>query len=597
MSLFTDSSLCLVPSGVKDGKLYSVKPTDGSGDLTFSRGSDIEATRVAANGYIEKAKVNLVLQSNQFDTSWLSSGTTETGGQAGYDGTNDAWLLQRSDGLARFVYQFNAHTGVGTFSVYIKKGNVDWVLLSNGAGENRYFDLTNGVLGATGTAIDSKIESVGGGWFRCSIAVANSSEVRIYPAVGNGTVSGLVGANIYIQDAQLNYGLVAQEYQETTTTSVITGITNDMPRLDYSGGASCPSLLLEPQRTNLMPNSEYMGDYGTEGVVTIEHNSAMSPEGVQNATNLIADATNSRHHLYYSGLSISGYATSVIYAKPNGHDYLAMSFINGSNSQGCGVIVDLTDGSVFSDFKNAEASFTINVSDAANGFKRVEFAVYTFGSGLNFFSWGSSTSTFGWNAFTKMPSFTGDNTSGILIYGAQVEMGVTYPTSYIPTYGTSATRTSESCYKTGVSSLIGSSAGTMYLEVAALADDLSERRFALSNGTNSNVARVGFTGVSNRIIAVLYNGANQCILTYNGADITQTNKIAFTWSVNDFALFVNGVKRSSDASGTTFAANTLTRFGFDAGDGAGSETYGKFDQVLLFKSRLSDSDLATLTTL
>tara|TARA_R110000868_G_scaffold96386_1_gene265149 strand:+ start:542 stop:976 length:435 start_codon:yes stop_codon:yes gene_type:complete len=143
--------------------------------------------------------------------------------------------------------------------------------------------------------------------------------------------------------------------------------------------------------------------------------------------------------------------------------------------------------------------------------------------------------------------------------------------------------------------LIGSEAGTLYLEVAALADDLSERRFALSNGTSSNVARVGFTGVSNRIIAVLYNGANQCVLTYNGADITQTNKIAFTWSVNDFALFVNGVKRSSDVFGTTFAANTLTELQFNEGDGAGSDMYGKFQQILLFKTRQTDAQLAELT--
>ena len=76
MSLFTESSLCLVPSGVKDGKVYSIKPTDGSGDLTFSRGSDIEATRVASNGYIEKAAVNLLLQSNTFDTTWVLDGAT-----------------------------------------------------------------------------------------------------------------------------------------------------------------------------------------------------------------------------------------------------------------------------------------------------------------------------------------------------------------------------------------------------------------------------------------------------------------------------------------------------------------------------------------
>jgi hypothetical protein len=85
------------------------------------------------------------------------------------------------------------------------------------------------------------------------------------------------------------------------------------------------------------------------------------------------------------------------------------------------------------------------------------------------------------------------------------------------------------------------------------------------------------------------------VLAYDGADITQTQKVAFTWAANDFALFVNGVKRSSDVSGTTFAANTLTAINFNEGDGAGNNWYGDVDQLLLFKSRLSDSDLAALT--
>ena len=64
--------------------------------------------------------------------------------------------------------------------------------------------------------------------------------------------------NIYIQDAQLEQGLVARDYIETTTTAVEGGITDNVPRLDYTD-SSCPSLLLEPQRTNLIPQSEYIG--------------------------------------------------------------------------------------------------------------------------------------------------------------------------------------------------------------------------------------------------------------------------------------------------------------------------------------------------
>ena len=66
---YDKASLVMIPSGVKESKLYSIKPTDGSGDFTFSRGTDT-ATRVNSSGLIEKERGNEILQSNQFDTNW-----------------------------------------------------------------------------------------------------------------------------------------------------------------------------------------------------------------------------------------------------------------------------------------------------------------------------------------------------------------------------------------------------------------------------------------------------------------------------------------------------------------------------------------------
>jgi hypothetical protein len=175
MSLFTESSLCLVPSGVKDGKVYSIKPTDGSGDLTFSRGSDIEATRVASNGYIEKAAVNLLLQSNQFDTTWTNSNTTETGGQADKDGGTTAWLIDTIAAAGR-LQQSVSTTGVQTFSVYAKAGTYNFidVVVVGGSVSYGYFDLSTGTIGSTDNIIDANIEDVLGGWYRCSITFNDS---------------------------------------------------------------------------------------------------------------------------------------------------------------------------------------------------------------------------------------------------------------------------------------------------------------------------------------------------------------------------------------------------------------------------------------
>ena len=70
--------------------------------------------------------------------------------------------------------------------------------------------------------------------------------------IGDDNTSASSGFCIYIQDAQLESGLIATDVIETTTTAVSAGLLGDMPRLDYSGGASCPSLLLEPSRTNIV---------------------------------------------------------------------------------------------------------------------------------------------------------------------------------------------------------------------------------------------------------------------------------------------------------------------------------------------------------
>ena len=75
MSIYDKSSLVLIPSGTKTGKVYSQKPTNGDGDFTFTRSS--AATRVNADGNIEKETGNLILQSNTFsNAAWNPTNVT-----------------------------------------------------------------------------------------------------------------------------------------------------------------------------------------------------------------------------------------------------------------------------------------------------------------------------------------------------------------------------------------------------------------------------------------------------------------------------------------------------------------------------------------
>jgi hypothetical protein len=199
-SYYDDASLMLLASGgaQKDGKVYSIKPTDGSGDFTFTRGSNLSATRVNASQLIEKGRENLILQSNQFDTTWGGS-TTETGGQSGYDGSNAAWLIENAANAA-YIRQDNTSSGVLTASVYAKAGNVNWVrfAVSNSPVVSVYFDLVNGVSSVPSNVISQTIVSVGNGWHRLSVTfLANSmSGMQFYPADGANDL-GETGDNIF----------------------------------------------------------------------------------------------------------------------------------------------------------------------------------------------------------------------------------------------------------------------------------------------------------------------------------------------------------------------------------------------------------------
>ena len=609
MSYFDDASLVMIPSGYKEDKVYSVKPIDGSGDLDFTRASS--ATRIGPTGLIEKTRTNELSYSYEFDNVyWNIDGVSATANTIANPLNNavNADTLTTTALGSGVEYRLRATTTMSTsrvysYSIYVKKIDHDYFYLRT-LPNNAFtiFDIQNGTIPTkSGGHFDAQIENIGSGWYRCSVSFITPSSfannlVDLGFSFSDTNFSGSVptGRQMYWYGVQLEESLVATSYIETTTTAVTVGSYNNVPRLNYTAGStsSCPSLLLEPQRTNSLPHSEYMGSYATNGVINIEHNSAISPEGLQNATNLIADSTYSRHHLSQSALATSSNATAVIYAKPNGHDYIAMSFINGSNSSGCGIIIDLTDGSLLSQRKNAESSFTYNVSDSANGFKKVEFILSTTGSGVNFFSWGSCVSSFNWNAFTKMPNFTGDDTSGILIYGVQVEMGATYPSSYIPTFGATVTRVADTIEKTGVSSLIGQTEGTLFCEIDIIAPSPNYHTiFQVYGDANNRVALGQNINSTDLFLFIKSAGTSTIVFSSNS---TGRFKIALAYKSGDNILYVNGVAALTSTRAFTFATPLSTIF---LNNVSGQEIGILNDhKSILFKTRLSNTQLADLTS-
>ncbi len=393
MSLYDKSSLIQVPSLYKDGTLVSTIPEDRSGDFTVVRGSNLSATRVGEDGYIKKGYENLLLQSNTFDTTWIKSSTSVTGGQAGYDGSNDAWLLEALATTAARVEQ-PIVSNVCTLTIYAKSGTTNWMRLNAGTGGSVYFDLENGVVGNLDSQnIDNSITSVGNGWYKITSVVPSTTHFRVYPATSNGSLA-TAGDNIYIQDAQLNQGLVAYPYLETTDSPVQGGLLENTPRLDWSNGV--PAVLLEPSRTNLLPYTEYYNGWTQTGTtLTTNTTETLSPEGLYNASKLVGNGTSG---VIKSGIAKTGSVAVSVYLKS-------------------------VSGSVNVTFKDPYGGLSNQVKSVTTEWQRFDFI-------------GDNGASFAGFWVDDIP------TSGIYMWGAQLEEG-SYTLSYIPTYGTSQTRGSE----------------------------------------------------------------------------------------------------------------------------------------------------------
>ena len=574
MSLYKDASLVMIPSAYKDGKLYSIRPTDGSGDFTFSRGSNLAATRVDVNGLIEKGRENLLTYSNDFNTGWSNVDVTYTSGQSGYDGSSDAWLY---DGNLGYSYQIQSRTGVITFSVYAKAGSADGIRLRLDEAAptqdvNGYFNLVTGtIINLTGSgAIDSNIESVGGGWYRCSVTMnaVSLANVRLY-VIDDAGVS--VVGTMYVQDAQLEAGLVATDYIETGASTAQAGILEDMPRLDYSG--SCPALLLEPQRSNVVTQSEYFGSWNVARA-TISDNAATSPEGLSNAAVLTEDTTNNSHPVFNSYTTSNGVSyTFSLFAKQGSRRYLQLFASNGGSS-------------VYYDLQNQTAGAGGDIEDYGNGWSRLIYTYTTNSTSATFYIQPSI------DGVTQF--YTGDGSNATFLYGAQLEAG-SYPTSYIPTYGSSVTRSQEYGRTPHSSYEINEEQGVIFAEFEYLGGT-DFQVVSMHNG-GSLVDWLMVDSAGRLRGSVFYNSTYKVTMDSSPTTLSaNTNyKAAFRYESGNNALYLNGVKVGTNTQ--TFLNPPTLPYVQLGGFWQLSNTNVncKIKQTALFNTALTDAELAALT--
>jgi hypothetical protein len=193
-------------------------------------------------------------------------------------------------------------------------------------------------------------------------------------------------------------------------------------------------------------------------------------------------------------------------------------------------------------------------------------------------------------------NYTGDGTSGIYIWGVQLEAGA-FATSYIPTVAAQVTRNADAASMTGsnFTSWFNNAEGTIYVE-GSHSDDSSTfpRFYTFSDGTTSNTLQLLTLQSSNTLYGeVKTAGVAQAALSINTAYTGLLGKVILSYKVNDFASCFNQGSVITDASGTV-PVLTVMRLGA-AVDGT-SSLNGTIKKLAYYPLRLTNAQLQALTS-
>jgi hypothetical protein len=248
----------------------------------------------------------------------------------------------------------------------------------------------------------------------------------------------------------------------TTATRVnsaglIESVAINVPRLDYTD-STCPRLLLEPQRTNLLityseqfDNAYWQKLNGGIGLIpTVTANTATAPDGTLTADRiqLSLNGGTSGSDISYINTSVSTTAaTFSIYAK--------------SNTTPCTIY-----------FRSGSTVTTINITTEWQRFELYSSGAITVAQfGLRGGSYGGAVNS---------------NTADISVWGGQLEVG-NYPTSYISTSGSTVTRNADVISKTGISSLIRANGGDYFNRLYTKKSNIRNNRiFSINNGISGS---------------------------------------------------------------------------------------------------------------
>jgi hypothetical protein len=348
-------------------------------------------------------------------------------------------------------------------------------------------------------------------------------------------------------------------------------VASDVPRLDYSDG-SCPALLLEPQRTNVITYSEdFSNAYWTKrGLCNVDEN-IVSPYGNNDAF-ILEYGRRSTNDFYKVGIpSSDGVKYSLSFYLKNINNLTQFVYIANGQSG------------------DAYGSWKINMSLVSNDkWERItenhesvevlnEFISNGPSIGIQFYS--------GTSSLTELISFG--------LFGIQLEQG-NYPTSYIPTSGSQETRNADVCYGAGNSDLFNDTEGSLFIDVTPY-ESPTLHRISLSDGSLDNKVSFFFEINNTQVRFIITSNGVVQIDNYQTLGRNSRSKLLMTFKENECKIYINGTLAHTD---TSFVVPTnLDRLNFARDNGSADFFNGKVHDTRVYDRVLTEAEAIELTTL
>jgi hypothetical protein len=400
-------------------------------------------------------------------------------------------------------------------------------------------------------------------------------------------------ANRSLRDAVTGQSLVTFTRASNATvvgpTGLIETVANDVPRFqhDPTTGA-CLGLLVEEQRANLKTYSDAILGANNYGIAnaTLTSVSISTPLGGTTASLLALNVGAN------TGNSIDGFNFGSGTTLANTTVYTQSIFVRMSGASVFRLRSNVT-GEVFSITPSSGAPAPSGTVTA--------WTVQPFRDDWFRISWTfTSTTTAPGNRgdHWTIKSDVADGVGGYHVTGAQLEAGA-FPTSYIPTTGTSATRSADIATITGTafSGWYNQGQGSAFVQaaVAQPASGGNQFLFRVSDNSYNNQIAWNVQSAGGVSLATASGGAYDGVATAGtGLSANVTGQIAAAYAANDLATSLNGAAPATDATATMPSALTRADIGSDHG-ALNRVKAGTISRIAYWPTRLSNATLQALT--